>query len=288
VHSDFVLRVSHEDLRKSLEKHPNVICWIDMKLKYLSCSRYVAHDIRYSFIGCEKADSRDGAEWEISDERKRWKHANKSREKVSGYTRVCHAIFFAGAFYIDEIHDAIAPPKKNTNNASVPYFRPLPSPFFVPSSRLTCSLYATQFRASGRDLSCPFGSFSFPAEGKGNEVFLTSSRKWHGYNSVAVGARRITSAISKDIFKHFFPPILAVRWSSLGPLGGRRSSHPPSPGEIPLAFYCLAFTPSFLLTPNLRTRRYTLPAYFFLVLVPDPLGLKSRNRPAISRPVFFI
>lgn len=117
------------------------------------------------------------------------------------------------------------------------------------------------------------GSFSFTALSRRRDL-LTSSRKWHGYNSAAVGTRRITSAILKDIFKHFFPPAPAVRrgFPWLARRCGRRFEPSTfSRREIPLAFYCLAFTPSFLRFLNSvpsSSALCALPAYLLLVLAP--------------------
>lgn len=112
-----------------------------MKLKYLPCSRYAAHGIRYPFVqDREKADTRRrGAEsGDISGKRKRGGNARANKSKcISGYTRVCHAIPFAGRVFASTMKYAAQSwrrlaLKRNTNGA--PCFRPVfvSSPPFNP------------------------------------------------------------------------------------------------------------------------------------------------------------
>lgn len=163
-------------------------------------------------------------------------------------------------FRIDnKIRDTIAPLKRNTNSAarararaSVPYL--LPSPSFHPLARE--GLTPPQFYTPGGGSHMPIQIISFhdfsPEKGERRPGLLTSSRKWRDYNSTAVGTRRITSAISKDIFKHFFPPFPAP-----APLGSRDATNDDRtihllPERFLSRFYCLAFTPSFLRSPEPR------------------------------------
>jgi len=135
---------------------------------------------------------------------------------------MCHAIPFAGARIDNEARDTIASLKRNTNSASreyrvLPSSRPRPSPpppsppgSFNPflytgltlPRRFNPDTNGRPARLSPRVRSNHLLLRGVSSAGGGWEGLLTSSRKWQSHNSAE---RRTTSAISKDILKHFFP-----------------------------------------------------------------------------------
>lgn len=107
------------------------------------------------------------------------------------------------------------------------------------------SVFASPLLPSADGFACRVIFFYDPFYGvKGG--LLTSSQKWQGYNLVA-----LTFAISKDIFKHFFPspdfapPVSPLQSSRNVMADDDQAIHLPSERFLS-HFTALAFTSSFL------------------------------------------
>ena len=144
-----------------------------MKLKYLSCSRYVAHAIRYPFVGLrKKADTR---RW---GREKDGNAANKSRERVSGYTRaymprdsLCRRV---SHWQQNTRHNRTAE-EKYTNSRTSMY--PLSSSFL----HHHCVFLDTLFHTFSRDLTCLLRSFSFTSLSQGKRGRKQETRSFNKF-----------------------------------------------------------------------------------------------------------
>jgi len=144
-----------------------------MKLKYLSCSRYVAHAIRYPFVGLrKKADTR---RW---GREKDGNAANKSRERVSGYTRVYATRFpLPTRFALTTKYATQSHCWREIHKQ--PYLHV--SPLVFVSSHHHCVFLDTLFHTFSRDLTCLLRSFSFTSLSQGKRGRKQETRSFNKF-----------------------------------------------------------------------------------------------------------